>query len=105
VAPSGSPCPAPTTPRPFPPQHPCPLRLPQDSCTAALRAIQAAEERGLDAAAAAKKAAAALTKLALDNGTRDNVTVLVVDLRKAKAQRGPGQAAGGGKGGSAAAQP
>lgn len=42
---------------------------------------QAAEAAGHIGVAAAKRAATSLTKAALDRGTRDNVTVLVVDLR------------------------
>lgn len=43
--------------------------------------MQAAEAAGHVGVAAAKRAATSLTKAALDRGTRDNVTVLVVDLR------------------------
>lgn len=43
--------------------------------------MQAAEAAGHTGVAAAKRAATSLTKAALDRGTRDNVTVLVVDLR------------------------
>ncbi len=50
----------------------------QEASDIALHTINACSTRGV---AAAKKAASALTKAALDRGTRDNVTVLVVDLR------------------------
>jgi serine/threonine protein phosphatase PrpC len=38
--------------------------------------------------AAAKKAAAALTKMALERGTRDNVTVVVIELCQAAGSSG-----------------
>jgi protein phosphatase 2C len=53
----------------------------QEAADMALHSLVAAEGQGLQGVAAVKKAAAALTKAALDRGTRDNVTVLVVDLR------------------------
>jgi len=53
----------------------------QEAADMALHSLVAAETQGLLGVAAVKKASAALTKAALDRGTRDNVTVLVVDLR------------------------
>jgi hypothetical protein len=87
----------PARPRPPPAPDACPPAFgPQDACTVALRALGAAEEKGHDAVGAAKKAAVALTKLALESGTRDNVTVLIIDLRQTSGQQqhraGKGQA-------------
>ncbi len=59
-----------TTPRP-----------PQEACSTALRAFEAGMAKGCSASDCCRKAASALAKSALDRGTRDNVTVIVVDLR------------------------
>jgi protein phosphatase 2C len=57
----------------------------QEAADMALHVLNAAEASGLTGVAAVRKTATALTKAALDRGTRDNVTVLVVDLRHADA--------------------
>uniref|UniRef100_A0A383W249 protein-serine/threonine phosphatase n=1 Tax=Tetradesmus obliquus TaxID=3088 RepID=A0A383W249_TETOB len=53
----------------------------QEAADMAVHSLQAAEASGHSGVAAAKRAATSLTKAALERGTRDNVTVLVVDLR------------------------
>lgn len=61
---------------------------PTGHCFSTCCCSQAAESSGFGGVAAAKKAAGALTKMALERGTRDNVTVLVVDLRSNAGSRG-----------------
>ncbi len=63
----------------------------QEVTDIALRCLDNADESGVQGVAAAKKAAASLAKAALDRGTRDNVTVLVIDLRQ---QQGNSQRSG-----------
>ncbi|KAF6266280.1 phosphatase 2C-like domain-containing protein [Scenedesmus sp. NREL 46B-D3] len=53
----------------------------QEAAEMAVHSLQAAEAAGHVGVAAAKRAATSLTKAALERGTRDNVTVLVIDLR------------------------
>lgn len=53
----------------------------QEAADMASHTLLNAEAQGISGVLAAKKAAAALTKAALDRGTRDNVTVLIIDLR------------------------
>eukprot|EP01025_Chloroclados_australasicus_P020979 TRINITY_DN2203_c1_g2_i1.p2 TRINITY_DN2203_c1_g2~~TRINITY_DN2203_c1_g2_i1.p2 ORF type:complete len:569 (+),score=92.23 TRINITY_DN2203_c1_g2_i1:283-1989(+) len=57
----------------------------QEACMLALRCLYRAKQRGATRRSATKIAAAILAKAAIDRGSRDNVTVLVVDL-KAKDQ-------------------
>lgn len=57
----------------------------QEAADMALHTLHQAEASGLVGVAAARKAASALTKAALERGTRDNVTVLVVDMRHERA--------------------
>ncbi|KAI8463333.1 MAG: phosphatase 2C-like domain-containing protein [Monoraphidium minutum] len=62
----------------------------QEAADMALHRLRSAEAEGLAGVAAARKAASALTKAALERGTRDNVTVLVVDMRHERAAAGAG---------------
>eukprot|EP01024_Parvocaulis_polyphysoides_P037485 TRINITY_DN33412_c0_g1_i3.p1 TRINITY_DN33412_c0_g1~~TRINITY_DN33412_c0_g1_i3.p1 ORF type:complete len:566 (-),score=115.09 TRINITY_DN33412_c0_g1_i3:789-2486(-) len=53
----------------------------QEACVLALRCLYRARQRGATRRAATRIAAAILAKAAIDRGSRDNVTVLVVDLK------------------------
>lgn len=53
----------------------------QEASDLANRCLQRARERGASGKAAARIAAAVLTRAAVDRGSRDNVTVVIVDLR------------------------
>jgi len=57
----------------------------QEAADMALHTLHATEASGVVGVAAARKAASALTKAALERGTRDNVTCLVVDMRHERA--------------------
>ena len=61
-----------------PPPAPPP---PQEATDLAQRCLNRALEKGASRRAAARIAASVLTKAALDKGTKDNTTVLVVDLK------------------------
>lgn len=52
----------------------------QEACTLAKRCLRRARQRGASRQSAARIAATVLTRAAVDRGSRDNVTVLVVDL-------------------------
>jgi protein phosphatase 2C len=73
----------------------------QEAADMAAHTLHAAEAAGVVGVAAARRAASALTKSALERGTRDNVTCLVVDMRHARAAgaaaAAPAVAAGGGQ--------
>lgn len=56
----------------------------QEAVDMAVHSLQAAHTSGHTGVAAVKRSANALTKAALERGTRDNVTVLVIDLRPRK---------------------
>jgi hypothetical protein len=53
---------------------------PQEASLLALRCLKSAHSKGADNFAAARIASKVLTKRAVELGSRDNVTVLVVDL-------------------------
>eukprot|EP01024_Parvocaulis_polyphysoides_P014470 TRINITY_DN1599_c1_g1_i1.p3 TRINITY_DN1599_c1_g1~~TRINITY_DN1599_c1_g1_i1.p3 ORF type:complete len:144 (+),score=30.13 TRINITY_DN1599_c1_g1_i1:32-433(+) len=53
----------------------------QEACVLALRCLYRAKQRGATRRSATRIAAAILAKAAIDRGSRDNVTVLVVDLK------------------------
>jgi protein phosphatase 2C len=59
-----------------------------DAAALALSRLQSAAAEGLCGAAAARAAAGALVKAALERGSRDNITALVVDLRPRPAAAG-----------------
>lgn len=52
----------------------------QEACTLAKKCLQRARQRGSTRQSAARVAATVLTRAAVDRGSRDNVTVVVVDL-------------------------
>ena len=52
----------------------------QEACTLAKRCLKRARQRGASRQSAARIAATVLTRAAIDRGSRDNVTVVVVDL-------------------------
>lgn len=53
----------------------------QEACTLALKCLNRAKEKGASPKEATRLTATVLTKAAMDRGSRDNITVLVVDLR------------------------
>ncbi len=75
-----------------------PLQEATNLCT---RCIKRAREKGASRNAAVRIAASVLTKAAIDRGSKDNVTVVIVDLRNEKSGGGSGMGAGA----AAAAQP
>ena len=52
----------------------------QEACSLAKRCLRRARQRGATRHSAARIAATVLTRAAVDRGSRDNVTVVVVDL-------------------------
>lgn len=52
----------------------------QEATDLALRSIKRAREKGASRKAAARVAATVLTKAAVDRGSRDNITVVIIDL-------------------------
>lgn len=66
----------------------------QEATDLAMRCIRRARDKGASPKAAARVAATILTKAAVDRGSRDNITVMVIDLSRGT---------GGGDGGSTAA--
>jgi serine/threonine protein phosphatase PrpC len=52
----------------------------QEATELALRSIKRAREKGASRKAAARVAATVLTKAAVDRGSRDNITVVIIDL-------------------------
>ena len=52
----------------------------QEACSLAKRCLRRARQRGATRQSAARIAATVLTRAAVDHGSRDNVTVVVVDL-------------------------
>jgi protein phosphatase 2C len=59
----------------------------QEACTLAKRCLRRARQRGASRQSAARIAATVLTRAAVDRGSRDNVTVLVVDLSSGAADQ------------------
>lgn len=58
----------------------------QEACTLAKRCLRRARQRGASRQSAARIAATVLTRAAVDRGSRDNVTVVVVDLSSASSE-------------------
>jgi protein phosphatase 2C len=56
----------------------------QEACSLAQRCLRRAQQRGASRHTAAKVAASVLTRAAIDQGSSDNVTVVVVDLSREK---------------------
>lgn len=52
----------------------------QEAVTLATKSMERAQERGASRSAACRIAASVLTKVAIDKGSKDNITVLVVDM-------------------------
>lgn len=52
----------------------------QEACSLAQRCLKRAQQRGASRQTAARVAASVLTRAAIDQGSSDNVTVVVVDL-------------------------
>ncbi len=65
----------------------------QEACTLARRCLARARSRGSSRQNAARVAATVLTRAAVDRGSRDNVTVVVVDLASGEDEEGGGAAA------------
>ncbi len=57
----------------------------QEACSLAKRCLRRARQRGATRQSAARIAATVLTRAAVDRGSRDNVTVVVVDLMSGEA--------------------
>lgn len=53
----------------------------QEACTLALKCLNRAKEKGARPEEATRLTATVLTRAAMDRGSRDNITVVVVDLR------------------------
>lgn len=51
-----------------------------EACTLALKCLKRAKEKGVTPDQATRLTATVLTRAAIDRGSRDNITVLVVDL-------------------------
>lgn len=54
----------------------------QEACALASRCFMRAQERSVSRDTAARVAASVLMRVALDKGSSDNITVVVLDLRK-----------------------
>ena len=53
----------------------------QEACSIALKCLKRAKQKGATSSEAARLTATVLTRAAVDRGSRDNITVVVVDLR------------------------
>lgn len=53
----------------------------QEACTLALKCLKRAKEKGATPQVATRLTATVLTKAAMDRGSRDNITAVVIDLR------------------------
>lgn len=56
----------------------------QEACSLAQRCLKRAQQRGASRQTAARVAASVLTRAAIDQGSSDNVTVVVVDLSRCR---------------------
>ncbi|KFM26426.1 putative protein phosphatase 2C 6 [Auxenochlorella protothecoides] len=65
----------------------------QEACTLARKCLLRARQRGSSRQSAARVAATVLTRAAVDRGSRDNVTVVVVDLSSASPEEAVAEAA------------
>jgi hypothetical protein len=70
----------------------------QEATDLAMRCIRRARDKGASPKAAARVAATILTKAAVDRGSRDNITVMVIDLSRAGAAARAGGAGAAEKG-------
>ncbi|GFR40546.1 hypothetical protein Agub_g1119 [Astrephomene gubernaculifera] len=62
----------------------------QEATNLCIRCIKRAREKGASRNAAVRIAASVLTKAAIDRGSKDNVTVLIIDLRSERPGAAPG---------------
>ena len=53
----------------------------QEACSLALKCLQRAKEKGATSQEATRLTATVLTRAAMERGSRDNITVVIVDLR------------------------
>ena len=75
----------------LPSLHPLPiivLAAVQEATNLAIRCMHRAWEKGASRKAAVRIAASVLTKAAIDRGSKDNVTVVIVDLKSSPPSRG-----------------
>lgn len=59
----------------------------QEACTLAMKCLDRAQQKGATEADAARLTATVLIRAAMDRGSRDNITVVVIDLRTSKTAR------------------
>lgn len=62
----------------------------QEACSLARRCLRRAHHRGASRNSAARIAATVLTRAALDRGSRDNVTIVIVDLSRQQSDKPSG---------------
>lgn len=60
----------------------------QEACTLAMKCLDRAQQKGATASDAARLTSTVLIRAAMDRGSRDNITVVVIDLRTSKAAQG-----------------
>jgi hypothetical protein len=65
----------------------------QEAISLAMRCMQRAWERGGSRKAAVRVAATVLTRAAVDRGSKDNVTVVIIDLKRCKPDAGTAEEA------------
>ncbi len=78
----------------------CGVVCAQEAITLALRCLQRSRDKGTSRKAAVRVAATVLTRAAVDRGSKDNVTVVLVDLKQP--EPGDAQPVGPSSGGCAA---
>ncbi|CAD7699335.1 unnamed protein product [Ostreobium quekettii] len=59
----------------------------QEACTLAMKCLDRAQQKGATDSDAARLTATVLIRAAMDRGSRDNITVVVIDLRASKRAR------------------
>lgn len=59
----------------------------QEACTLAMKCLDRAQQKGATEADAARLTATVLIRAAMDRGSRDNITVVVIDLRTSRTAR------------------
>lgn len=60
----------------------------QEACTLAMKCLDRAQQKGATESDAARLTSTVLIRAAMDRGSRDNITVVVIDLRTSKSARG-----------------
>ncbi len=83
------------------PPHPTvlPALASQEAITLAMRCLQRSYDKGTSRKAAVRVAATVLTRAAVDRGSKDNITVVIVDLKAPQGASDGGAAQQGGAGG------